>query len=115
MKNLIITNNPRVKEKYKNIKYIEGTYLEVLKEARDLVYRNYKLITHPLGASARMNFSPYGSIIIGRKLSAIDSRQINIIETSIENYKKYNSHRNIDYKNSRDYELLDLNLLESSF
>lgn len=115
MKNIIITNNPKVKEKYENILFVKGSYLDVLKEARNLIYKNHKLITHPLGASARMNFSPYTSIVVGEKLKSLDERYVNVIETSIENHNKYIGHRNTDYLNAKDYELLDLNLLESSF
>lgn len=115
MKYLIVTNNPKVKNEYDNTLFIDGDYLDVLEKTRDLVYTNVELVTHPLKASARMNFSPYCSIIIGEKLERPELRQLQMIESSIENYKKYNSHRNIDYENAKDYELLDLDLLESSF
>lgn len=115
MEYLIVTNNPLVREEYDNILFIEGDYLDVLEKTRDLVYTNVELVTHPLKASARMNFSPYCSIVTGGKLERADARQLEMIEGSIENYKKYNSHRNTDYENAKDYELLDLDLLRSSF
>ncbi len=115
MSGIIITNNPMVNKKYENTIFIEGTYLDVLNETKKYIHTNHKLLTHPIGASARMNFSPYISIAIGEKLERIDERQLKIIESSIENHKKYTKHRNTDLKNGDDYKLLDLNLLESSF
>ncbi|MGO3169315.1 GrdX family protein [Senegalia sp. (in: firmicutes)] len=108
----MVTNNPKVKEEFKNMEFIEGSFLDVLIRVRDLVYRGHELITHPLGASIRMIYSPYRSIIIGRK-NDIDSFHIETIENSILNYKKNMEVRKPDNKNKNDYALIDSELLKS--
>ncbi len=110
----IITNNPKVKASYSNITYIDGSYEDVLVKVRDLVHSGYELINHPLGASIRMLFSPYRSIIIGNKSQNINMMHVETIENSIENYRKHMEVRNPDIKNSEDYAIVDSELLQSS-
>lgn len=110
----IITNNPVVKASYSNITYIDGSYEDVLVKVRDLVHSGYELINHPLGASIRMLFSPYRSIIIGNKSQNINMMHVETIENSIENYRKHMEVRKPDIKNSEDYAIVDSELLQSS-
>ncbi len=110
----IVTNNPLVKEKYKNIYFVDGSYEDVLVKVRDLVHSGLELISHPLGASARMLFSPYRSIIIGEKNETINPKHIEIIENSILNYKKNTRLRTMDRANALDYAFVDFEHLEST-
>lgn len=114
LKNLIITNNPLVQKKLDNVHFIDGSFEDVLIKVRDLVHSGYELISHPLGASIRMLFSPYRSVIVGEKQQAINIFQIEIIENSIISYKKHMEVRNLDNKNSDDYEMIDFDLLQST-
>lgn len=114
MKNLIVTNNPIVKEELDNVCFINGTYEDVLVKVRDLVHSGHELISSPLGASIRMLYSPYRSVIIGEKKKAINDFHIEIIENSISTYKKNMEVRNPDHKNADDYAMIDLKLLQSA-
>ena len=62
MKNIIITNNKYVYEKYKDtneIKYDEDfTYLDVLEYVRNQIHKGHKLLTHPLSGSVKPNRNP---------------------------------------------------------
>ena len=69
MSNQIISNNPVIRDNFDNVIFIEGDFLDVLIKVRDLVYTGHELINHPLGASIRMMFSPYRSIMVGDKTS----------------------------------------------
>lgn len=113
MEYTIITNNPVVKEKYSNVHFIEGSYLDVLIAVRDLIHKGYELITSPLGASARILFSPYRTIIIGGKKENINPYYVEIIENSILNYRKNMENRKVDKVNEKDYALVDLKHLEA--
>jgi hypothetical protein len=42
----IVTNNPSVKEVYKDIIFVNGTFLDVLINVRDLVHKGHELISH---------------------------------------------------------------------
>lgn len=111
---LIVTNNPRVSESFRNTLFVEGTFEDVLVKVRDLVHQGVELISHPIGASIRMLFSPYRSIIVGEKNNVINSSHIEIIESSIINYRNINEGRKTDIKNAEDYAFIDAELLKAS-
>lgn len=114
MGHYIVTNNPLVKDDYKNIIFIDGSFMDVLIKTRDLVYSGHELINHPLGASIRMFYSPYRSIIVGDKPDAGNQYFMETIENSIENYKKHMEVREPDITNSEDYSVIDKELLISA-
>ena len=110
----IITNNPKVENLEGKINFVEGSFEDVLIEARNLVYLGYGLISHPLSASLRMFFSPYRSIVLTDEISDVDDIYMETIENSIENYRKHMKERNPDLENKEDYALIDKELLKSS-
>ncbi|MGJ0845204.1 GrdX family protein [Tissierella praeacuta] len=110
----IVTNNQNVKDSYNQVIFVEGSFEDVLFKVRDLVHTGFELINHPLGASIRMFFSPYRSIIIGEKLQKTNDIHIETIENSISNYKKHMKVRKPDIVNAEDYALIDSELLKSS-
>lgn len=114
MKNIIITNNSAVTEKNDNVIFIEGSAEETLIKVRDLVHEGYELISHPLAASLRMMFSPFRSVILGKKLDKVDVFSTEIIEESIIKYRMHMDFRRSDTANSDDYKMIDLILLESA-
>lgn len=110
----IVTNNPQVRDKYDNVLFVEGSFKDVLIKVRDMIYSGYDLITHPLGASLRMLFSPYRSILIGNNKNNINEYFVTTIESSIETYDKHMEVRCPDTKNEKDYAFIDSELLQSS-
>ena len=110
----IVTNNPAVKSSYDDVVFIKGSFEDVLVKVRDLVHSGYELINHPLGASIRMLYSPYRSIIIGQKEQEINDIYVETIENSIENYRKHMEVRDPDIENKEDYSLIDSELLISA-
>lgn len=114
MKSIIVTNNPVVAEKYKNVLFVNGSVEETLIQVRDMVHKGYELISHPLAASLRMIYSPYRSVILGRCQEKVDFLSAEIIEDSIIKYKRHTDHRKKDMVNLRDYQAVDVTLLESA-
>lgn len=114
MKYAIVTNNPKVAKKYKNVYFVQGSYEDVLIKVRDLIYEGFELVSHPLGASARMLFSPYRSVIVSEKKDKVDSYYVETIENSILNYRKNMRMRKVDTSNDEDYALVDFEHLESA-
>lgn len=110
----IVTNNPLVRDKYSQVIFVDGCFEDVLIKTRDLVHSGHELINHPLGASIRMFFSPYRSIIVGNNSTGIDDEHISIMESSIISYKKQMENRKPDFDNSQDYALIDSSLLGSA-
>ena len=114
MSKQIITNNPIVKDNFDNVLFVEGGFLDVLIKVRDLVYTGHELINHPLGASIRMMFSPYRSIMVGEKTLTNNQYFMETIENSIINYKKHMEVRLVDNDNNEDYATIDKDLLMSA-
>ncbi len=115
MRKRIVTNNPLVQDKYtEDVLYIEGSVEQILIKVRDMVYEGYELVSHPLPASLRMLFSPYRSIVIGKKQEKVDFMQAEIAEESIHKYNTHMNSRQRDEVNGDGYQMVDLILLESA-
>lgn len=110
---IIVSNNKLIYEKNNNVKFINGEYIDVLNEVRNLIHMGYVLVNHPLPASIRMVFSPVRSILLDKK-EKFDEYSNFVIENSIEKYKLTMENRKIDYENKKDYELVDQMLMESA-
>lgn len=116
---LIITNNTEVERLYKDrfpIKLNEGSYYDVLLEVRNFLHQGYELITHPLMGSVKPNETPYRSIII-KQASGIDLQSVEIIESSIQTYEKFERMQKSPKWSQRileDFQFVDLRLFESS-
>ncbi|KXB65831.1 hypothetical protein HMPREF3181_01044 [Parvimonas sp. KA00067] len=109
----IVSNNSLVKEKFDCVEFVEGSYIDVLTTTRDLIHKGCSLISHPLPASIRMVFSSIRSIVIEDE-NNFDENSVLIIEEAIDKYNLTMKNRNIDFKNVKDYEFVDLMLVESA-
>lgn len=115
MKSIIVTNNPIVTERYHNVLLINGSVEETFTKIRNMVHEGYELISHPLAASLRMIYSPYRSVILGKRQdNVVDFLSLEIIEDSIIKYKRHTDHRKRYAANDADYQAIDLTLLESA-
>lgn len=114
MKYLIVTNNPAVAASQENMLFVAGSAEETLIKVRDLVHAGYELISHPLAASLRLLFSPFRSVILGRKLTKVDACSARIIEDSIIKYKRHMDCRKPDAVHAEDYKMIDMILLEAA-
>ena len=120
MKNIIVTNNKYVYEKYKDKFQIEFhedfTYLDVLSYVRDKVHEGYELATHPLSGSVKPNETPYKTVMIGEKKEVLDFNSLKIIEDSIATAKKFISYKptpNWTESILDDFRVIDLSLIEN--
>lgn len=111
---LIITNNPKVRESFTNSVYLESTLEELLVKVRDMVHQGHELITHPLGASIRMMFSPYRSVLVSSDQKEFNEFHVSIAENSIEDYRKNTFNRKTDYQHKNDYAMIDIQLLNEA-
>ena len=114
----VLTNNPLVRDTLKDKKeviYKDISYEDVLREARDRVYRGYRLLSHPLSGSVKPNETPYKSIMIGNRKEEIDAQSVRIIESAIESCRKF-VFKSDKYKPEvyKDFQLIDWTLLESA-
>ncbi|NLW23400.1 MAG: GrdX protein [Tissierellia bacterium] len=120
MKNIIVTNNRYVYDKYKDtfeIVYDENfTYLDVLEYVRDKIHQGHKLLTHPLSGSVKPNETPYKTIMISKDRYTMDYDSLMIVEESIATVKKFISNRptpNWPEEVLDDFRVIDLSLIEN--
>lgn len=118
-KDIIITNNPYVYEKFKDefeIDYSEDyTYMNVLEIVREKVHEGYKLTTHPLSGSVKPNETPYKTIMISSKKGDLDFDGLEIIEESILTVKKFYNNQMTPLWTETvldDFRVIDLSLIE---
>lgn len=120
MKNIIITNNPDVKEKFKDVFSVEfldeKTYMDVLYCARDLIHKGHELLTHPLSGSVKPNETPYKSIIVSSKTGDLDKTGLTILEESIQTVIKFTKNKKTPNWTERvldDFRVIDLSIMEN--
>lgn len=114
---VIVTNNPLIKEKYEDMKMIFVEDLsDVYKKSRDMVHKNWILISHPLAGSVKPAQNPYRSIILvpGKKL---DYYSLETMENAIAKLAQFGqNHKKREYSNKikEDYQVIDLSLIDSA-
>lgn len=68
MKCITLTNNPefliKICDAVPPVEFVEGTPLDVLQKASEMLEKGFYLVTHPLSANNRLNRSPYRSLIL---------------------------------------------------
>ena len=68
MKRLIITNNPKVNERFKNkyqmIFVPDAGHLEILVKARDLIHRGAHLVIAPDAGNIKPHETPYRTVVL---------------------------------------------------
>ena len=118
-KAILITNNDRVYEKYKDeIKIILlNTYEEVLIKVRDMVYDRHLLLTHPQASSLKPNQTPYRSVVVYPKGNEDNMKDILLIEKCVQVYYEWQeivpSPAKYADKVANDFKTIDLSVVEN--
>lgn len=116
---LIVTNNKKVFNKFESeysVDFIESEdMMQVLIKSRDYIHFGYTLLTHPSSGSLKPNQTPYKSIILYKTEESVDFEKLNLIENSIEIFKKFNKDAQVGNwteKIKNDFKTVDLSLIE---
>lgn len=118
-KSILITNNDRVYEKYKNqlTCILLEKYEEVLIKVRDLVYDKHVLLTHPQASSLKPNQTPFKSVIVYPKGAEDNTKDILLIEKCIEVFNQWQniakSPSSYEKKVENDFKTIDLSVIEN--
>ena len=110
-KAVLITNNDRVYEKYKEMMkviYMEA-YEEVLIKVRDMVYDRHVLLTHPQASSLKPNQTPYRSVIVYPKGEEDNTDDILLIEMCLETFFQWLDEDHTAY----DFKTIDLSVIDN--
>ena len=115
---IIITSNPIVKQEIKNkeILHKDITYIEILKECRDLIHKGYELLSHPLYGSVKPNETLYRSIIM-KKGKNLDTNSLILIEEAIATCIKFQKNKitpNWTEKVTDDFKVIDFDILNNT-
>ena len=115
---ILLTNNPDVVQCYE-ARFIDGTYRDVLVEARDLVHRGHRLLSHPLMGSLKPNETPYRTVALSEEAGSLDLDSLQLIENAIETFDKFakvlrpDRGVNTPAEMLADFRLIDLSLIQS--
>lgn len=115
---MIVTNNTLVKEKFGNdyqVEYEELSFEDTLRKVRDMVYRGYRMLTHPLSGSVKPNETPYKSVMLTVKPEGLDMQSMKLIENAIQACGKFQQ-KSDKYAPEvyDDFRLIDCTLIESA-
>ena len=119
---IILTNNPDVAQTFqdRNVLWVEGSYRDVLIEARDLIHQGCRLLTHPLMGSLKPNETPYRSVAVSSEQGGLDMDSLLLIENAIETFDKFaqvtrpDRGVNTPERMLADFRMIDLSLIESA-
>lgn len=117
MKFRIITNNPLVYLKYKDLFLMDyredATFLETMEFTRSKVHSGYEILTHPLTGSVKPGETPFKSIIISEEATQLNFDSLKLIEDAITTTKKFAVIRKWTDKIIDDFQLIDCDIITS--
>lgn len=118
---MIITNNNKVYEEFKNdynIYYEECSFKDILLYTRNKIHEGHIILTHPLSSSIKPNETPYKSILISDNKKSLDYKSLNIIENAILTYEKFQKDANhtiiLNDRIKDDFKTIDLSIIKSA-
>ena len=115
----LLTNNPKFfiyQNKKIKIKYYETNYFEILKKTRDLVHKNYEILTHPLYGSIKPNETLYRSIVL-QKSDSLSINSLSLISEAIDTFMKFKNNRETPLwseKIKEDFSVIDFDLITNA-
>lgn len=116
---ILVTNNDRVYEKYKNEMQVilVDSYEQVLIKVRDMVYDKHVLLTHPQASSLKPNQAPYRSVMVYPKGNEDNMKDIMLIEKCLEVYQQWQeiapSPAKYSDKVAYDFKTIDLSIVDN--
>lgn len=114
----MLSNNPMVYRRLKEerqVIYIECSYEEILREARNRVHKGHRLLSHPLSGSVKPRETPYKSMMLSAREGGLDMGSLAVIESALEACKKFvDKERDYTDEVYEDFQLIDFSLLESA-
>ena len=115
----LLTNNPKFlnyQNKKIKIKYYETNYFEILKKTRDLVHKNYEILTHPLYGSIKPNETLYRSIVL-QKSDSLSINSLSHISEAIDTFMKFKNNKETPLwseKIKEDFSVIDFDLITNA-
>ena len=90
-------------------------YIDILIEARNLIHKGYRLLTHPMSSSLKPNQTKFRSIMLQKTESGLDMESVLMIERAVEsaeNFLKFKKIPDWDEKITDDFRTVDMSLID---
>lgn len=79
----IITNNPLVRQTAVSGVFLTEDVMAVLRYARDMIHRGYRLVIHPLSGNIRPERLRYKTLVLSGPEDSLDMSSLELIEAAI--------------------------------
>ncbi len=120
-RSLLVTNNPFLKEISKVCDFVDGSTLDVLRRARDMVHAGWVLLSHPMYGNLRPHQHPYRSILLEEPPAGVaptDLLSLEYIENAILTYSNQSREimrpEDVPLDAREDYAFVDAELIKES-
>ena len=110
---VILSNNPRVREKWRSCRWVDGGAAEVARLARDLVHRGWRFHCHPLAGSIRLLRNPFRTMILDHGEIPPSPVQVTMAEEALRRLRA-EGRGDVSRADEDDYALIDLDLVMST-
>jgi hypothetical protein len=121
LQNIIITNNPLVKERISSINidmlYFEDlSYFDIMLKVRDLVHSGHTLLTHPIVSSIKPNVMPYKTVVLSQKKITVDFDSLELIDNALKLVQSFEKrdHKRLTESAKEDLRLIDYDCINGS-
>ncbi len=96
--------------------YEELSYEDTLKKVQKMIFKGYRLLTHPLSGSVKPNETPYKSVMISETPEGLDAQAMQIIEAPFRRAVNFKIKKSDLYKPQvyADFQLVDWTLISSA-
>lgn len=120
MEYIIVTNNPKVFNFYKETDEIiflkEKTLLELLEEIRIYIIKGHKMLTDPIISHVENSDNPFKTILISKLTAENNMSSLDLIEGVLQIAEKLPAPLPFDYDENilEEFRFIDLNLIINS-
>ena len=87
-----------------------------MKKTRDLVHKNYEILTHPLYGSIKPNETLYRSIVL-QKSDSLSINSLSLISEAIDTFMKFKNNKETPLwseKIKEDFSVIDFDLITNA-
>lgn len=117
----LVTNNPLARRHWResecahmSLHWREGSLLDVLVAARDMVHLGWRLLNHPLTSSLKPSQTPYKTIILARG-EGLDYQSLQVLEGALATAQKMGVFPGGSQWLLADLQLIDMEMCKEVF
>ena len=116
-KRCCVTNNPLWKDRYEDVRFIDGTSQEVFEAARDLIHKGWKFLGHPLYGNFKPSKQPYRTLALETTSDggcAVDLDSFAMLELALDDRAPPLKPEDVPEAMRHDFAMLDVELMKDT-